>query len=75
VLGAFVIRWKNGLGGLGGWTRIFLERFQLNTQAKKQKKICVNPPDPPNPFFHRITKAPNTKYKTLETFIPKKKFA
>jgi hypothetical protein len=26
------------------------------------KKIRSHPPDPPHPFSHRITKAPNAKY-------------
>jgi hypothetical protein len=30
---------------------------------QKIKKIRSYPPDPPNPFFHRITKAPKAKYK------------
>jgi hypothetical protein len=35
---------------------------------KKSKKICVNPPDPPNPFSHRITKISNAKYTILIYF-------
>jgi hypothetical protein len=36
------ILWKNGLGGSGGFARIFLLEMR------------ANPPDPPNPFFHSI---------------------
>jgi hypothetical protein len=49
-----VIRWENGLGGSGGSKRIF---WGTNARigSKKIKKIRLDPPDPPNPFSHRIT--------------------
>jgi hypothetical protein len=46
------ILWENGLGGLGGFARIFL--FQCAVFKQNQKKISVNPPNPPNPFSHSI---------------------
>jgi hypothetical protein len=49
-----VIQWENGLSGSGGSERIFWD-FILKNQAKKARKIRLNPPDPPNPFSHCIT--------------------
>jgi hypothetical protein len=42
------------LGGFGRLKRIFLLKMH-EFQAKKSKKIRLYPPDPPNPFFHRIS--------------------
>jgi hypothetical protein len=50
-LGYNVIRWENGLGGL---KRIFSVMRMLGIR-KTIKKIRFNPPDPPNPFSHRIS--------------------
>jgi hypothetical protein len=46
-----MIQWENGLGGSGGYKRIFWD-FILKIRAKKSRKIRLNPP---NPFSHRIT--------------------
>jgi hypothetical protein len=61
VLGYNGIRWENGLGGSGGSERIFWG-FIPKIRAKKARKIRLNPPDPPNPFSHRIPKQPNAQY-------------
>jgi hypothetical protein len=47
------IRWENGLGGSGGYERIFAPNARI--LSKKIKKIRWYPPDPPNPFSHSIT--------------------
>jgi hypothetical protein len=44
--------------------------FSRISSTRTQKKIRFNPPDPPHPFSHRITKAPNAKY-TMENDINK----
>jgi hypothetical protein len=49
-----VIQWENGLGGLGGLKRIFLDFFARILRIKPPK-IRLNPLDPPNPFSHCIT--------------------
>jgi hypothetical protein len=58
AFGMVVIRWENGWGGLGGWITDFslISVWYLN--KKFQKKSVVYPPDPPNPFSHRITLRP-----------------
>jgi hypothetical protein len=56
-----VIQWENGLGGLGGYKRIFSAVRVLGIR-EKIKKIRINPPDPSNPFSHRITKPSCAKY-------------
>jgi hypothetical protein len=38
---------------------------------QKSKKIRFNPPDPPNPFSHRITKPPNEKYSITRIYVQK----
>jgi hypothetical protein len=45
------IRWKNGLGGSGGYERIFSGVRVLGIR-EESKKIRFNPPDP---FSHRIS--------------------
>jgi hypothetical protein len=56
-----VILWENGLGGSGGYERIFWSQMH-EFHAKNQKKIRSDLPDPPNPFCHSITKTPNAKF-------------
>jgi hypothetical protein len=48
-----VVLWENGLGGSGGYERIFSEVRVLEIR-EKIKKIRIHPPDPPNPFSHSI---------------------
>jgi hypothetical protein len=48
------IQWENGLGGLGGYERIFSGVRVLEIR-EKSKKIRSYPPDPLNPFSHCIT--------------------
>jgi hypothetical protein len=50
----WVIQWENGLGGSGGYERIFSLMRVLGIR-KKSKKIRSDPPDPPHPFSHCIT--------------------
>jgi hypothetical protein len=47
------IQWENGLGGSGGYERIYWIQMH-GFQAKESKKIRSYPPDPPNPFSHCI---------------------
>jgi hypothetical protein len=51
------------MGRIGRIRTDFFFGFILKIRAKKSRKIRLNPPDPPHPFSHRITKAPNAKYK------------
>jgi hypothetical protein len=66
VLGGFGIRWENGLGGSGGYKRIFL-RVRVLEIRQKIKKIRSNPPDPPNPFSHCISISTSKNIKSTST--------
>jgi hypothetical protein len=48
---------------IGRIGRIQTDFLNPNAQisSKKSKEIRVNPPNPPNPFSHRITISQNTK--------------
>jgi hypothetical protein len=67
ALGRFVIRWENGLGGSGGYERIFFIFLRILSRRTQKKSVWIRPIRP----IRSPIVSPFPKAEIAETLIQK----